>query len=73
VSQFEQTHTTILPHFAYPMSYHWRSVSFAAKFYGRTERRIRQWIVQGRFASLNIPVYQDKSGRWWIAINEENT
>ena len=66
-----ETHTTIFPHFAYPVSYHWRSTAFAARFYGRTQRRIRQWCTQGRFAALNVPVYQDKSGRWWVYIQED--
>jgi hypothetical protein len=66
------THTTIFPHFAYPVHYHWRSVSFAAKFYGRTERRIRQWCTDGTLASIHIPTYQDSSKRWWILIESKN-
>jgi hypothetical protein len=66
-----ETHTTIFPHFAYPVHYHWRSVQYAAKFYGITERGVRQWCTRGRFASLSIPIYQDRSRRWWIAIPKE--
>lgn len=69
---FEETHTTIFPHFAYPVHYHWRSVSFAAQFYGKTERRIRQWCATGFFAKRGVPVYQDKSNRWWIALDENS-
>jgi hypothetical protein len=67
----EQTHTTIFPHFAYPVHFHWQSTSFAAKFYSRTERQIRKWCVNGLFAKRGIPVYQDARGRWWIALAEK--
>src|SRR5258708_2766389 len=63
-----ETHTTILPHAAEAVHFHWRSTSFAAKFYGRTRERIVQWCKTGRFASVNIPVYQDASHRWWVAV-----
>jgi hypothetical protein len=69
---FAETHTTIFPHFAYPVSYHWRSVCYAAQFYKRTPRQIKNWCTNGTFAEANIPVYQDKSKRWWVCIPQEN-
>jgi hypothetical protein len=63
----EETHTTLLPHAATPV--HWRSTTFAAKLYGRTERQIRKWCASGRFAESGIPVYQDSRKRWWIATD----
>ena len=73
MSQFEETHTTVFPHFATPVSFHWRSVAYAAKFYGKTERRIRQMCSRGEFADFKIPVYQDRSKRWWIALEENGS
>lgn len=67
----EETHTTVFPHFAYPVHYHWRSVPFVAKLYKRTPRRIRQLCERGFFAKKGIPVYQDKSNRWWVALTEK--
>lgn len=64
------THTTLLPHESAP--FHWRSTTFAAKFYGKTRQRIIQWCNEGIFAGRGIPVYQDASKRWWIAINENS-
>jgi hypothetical protein len=49
----------------------WRSVAYAARFYGIKEDSVLKWIKRGRFFSVGIPVYQDKSHRWWIAIPEE--
>jgi hypothetical protein len=46
----------------------WRSLAYAAKFFGRTEQRIRQWCATGRFAALGIPVFQDRQKRWWILL-----
>lgn len=66
-----ETHTTLLPHTPTPI--HWRSTAFAAKYFGRTERRIRYWCTQGRFASLGIPVYQDTRKRWWVALEADET
>lgn len=68
----EETHTTIFPHFATPVSYHWVSTSVAAKKMGRSERLMRYWCIRGRWASLNVPTYKDASGRWWIHISEED-
>jgi len=64
------THTTLLPHAPYPV--HWRSTSYAAKFYGKTRRAIVKWCIQGRFAAVNIPVFQDVSGRWWVLLSDES-
>ena len=50
----------------------WRSVAYAAKFYGIHEKSLINWIKRGRFFSVGIPVYQDKSKRWWIAIPEDD-
>jgi len=66
----ESTHTTIFSHAANPV--HWRSTTFAAKFYGRTRRRIVQWCKTGRFASVNVPVFQDASRRWWICMDDSD-
>jgi hypothetical protein len=49
----------------------WRSVPYAAKFYGIKKDTVLHWIWRGRFASVDIPVYQDKSNRWWIAIPQD--
>jgi hypothetical protein len=62
------THTTITPHAA--AAVHWRSTTFAAQFYGKTRRRIVQWCHDGIFTGRGIPVYQDASKRWWIALVE---
>ena len=63
------THTTLLPHHAKPV--HWHSIGELARFYGRTERRIRQWCSEGRFAAMGIPVFRDARGRWWILVSME--
>lgn len=67
----EETHTTLLAHASFPVHYHWRSVPYAAKLYGKTKRRIRQMCADGTFAALDIPVYRDASNRLWIHIEEE--
>ena len=46
----------------------WRSTSYAARFYNRSEIRIRCWCREGRFAAVGIPVFRDAIGRWWIRI-----
>ncbi len=68
---FTETHTSVFPHFATPVSYHWVSVEHAAKIFGRADRVIRRWCATGRFAALGRPVYKDASGRWWIHISLE--
>jgi hypothetical protein len=65
-----ETHTTLFPHAESPVHWHWRSTTFAAQYYNRTERQIRKWCVNGLFARRGIPVYQDSRGRWWISLNE---
>jgi len=67
-----ETHTTLFPHADSPVHFHWRSTTFAAQFYGRTERQIRKWCINGRFAECGIPVFQDSRKRWWIAVELEN-
>jgi hypothetical protein len=47
-------------------------VKYAAKFYGRTERGIIKRCMNGTFAEAKIPIYKDKSRRWWILIPKEN-
>jgi len=69
----DQTHTTIFPHFATPVSYHWVSTSHAARIFDRAERNMRRWCETGRFAAIGCPTYKDASGRWWIHLrNDEN-
>jgi hypothetical protein len=69
----ETTHTTLFPHDKSPVHFNWRSTSFAAKLYGRTERQIRKWCSQGLFAKRGVAVFQDSRGRWWIALAENET
>lgn len=64
----EQTHTTITPNAAEAVHFHWRSVAYAAKYYGRVERVIQRWCKNGTLASAKIPVFRDVSGRWWICL-----
>lgn len=66
-----ETHTTIFPHFATPVSYHWVSTAYAARIFGRHERNIRRWCSTGRFAASGCPTYKDASGRWWIHVRDE--
>jgi len=63
-----------------PDRYQWRSVPYAAKFFGKTERCIRQWCSApatssaanaGTFAAFGIRTYQDSSNRWWILLKED--
>jgi len=67
----KKTHTTLLPHTPAPI--HWRSTTFAAKFYGITYRGIMQWIERGRFASVGVQVFKDASGRWWVLMEDSES
>ena len=55
----------------FPPSYQWRGIPYCAKLFGRTRRRIRQWCVDGTFAVLDIPTFQDSSNRWWVLLSED--
>jgi hypothetical protein len=46
----------------------WRSIEFAARFYGRSKRQIRNYCNFGLFARRGIHTYRDSRGRWWILI-----
>jgi hypothetical protein len=52
----------------FPPDNTYRSVSYAARFFGRAERTIRYWAQFGVFATLNIPIFKDRKGRLWIRI-----
>jgi hypothetical protein len=48
--------------------WHWRSVEYAARYYGRSPITIQHWCQSGTFAEFNIPVYKDVRGRFWICV-----
>jgi hypothetical protein len=50
----------------------WRSINYAATFYGKSIQQITRWCKDGTLADAKVPVYQDKSKRWWIYIPEED-
>ena len=57
-----------------PSGYSWRSAPECAKIFNRTLRGIRQWCQRGRFAALDVSIYQDVNKRWWILLrNDEET
>lgn len=66
------TVATSRPVRSFPPNYQWRSTPYAAKYFGRTIRRIQQWCTTGRFAALSIPTYQDCSNRWWILLMDDD-
>lgn len=48
----------------------WCSIRHAAKTFGRTERRVRSWCINGFFSKRGIRTYQDIHKRWWIALHD---
>jgi len=65
-----------------PERYQWRSVPYAARFFGKTERCIRQWCSSaagskarnaGIFAALGVRTYQDSLNRWWILLRDDDS
>jgi hypothetical protein len=52
----------------FPPDNTFRSVSWCTRFYGRAERTIQYWCRHGVFATLNIPSFKDRKGRWWIKV-----
>lgn len=49
-------------------TYEWRSLSYAADFFGRSVITIRHWCADGMFLTASIATYKDTRGRWWIAL-----
>jgi hypothetical protein len=44
------------------------TVAEAAKYFGKTERRIQQWCQDGWFLAFNCTVIRERCGRWIIVI-----
>ena len=47
------------------------TVSEAAQYFHKTERRIQQWCKDGYLIAFNYAVIRESSGRWIIVIPSE--
>jgi len=51
----------------------WCSPKEAAKFFRRTQRRVREWCTDGTLTDFGYLTFQDSKGHWYIHIPRRKT